>query len=487
MQNRVITVFFWSALIASWTALFLASFPVSCHASSPDTPRYLKVGGAVVDSTPVKLPACVNGGFLPRYCDIVDDPLHIRALVVDDGTFCFAFAVADVCILPDNVALEAKRRIAQRIPGLPVDRIACSSTHCHSAPSLMPLLGVPADENYVPFFIDKFVEAVVKAYENRQDAKIGYAQDFNSNDVFCRRFILKEGAAWTQDRDFTGSRGDIAQMNPGGKLDKIVRRTGQPDPTVSVVYFKTPDDKPLALLANYNTHYVGAKNLSADYFGVFCSEIGKRLNADERFTAVAPNGTSGDTNCIDFYNPDRKFDMFSVANAMADAAVRAINKMQFADWVPVRLVEQKISIGVRKGTADQLDKAQKYLDALKKEGKQVSSIEDAYALSTVKLNDWPDSKELTLQAIRLGDCAIALLPNETYSYTGTELRRYSPAAMTFTVGLANGYAGYLPTPEQFDLGGYTTWRTMSSFCEEQAEPKIRGQLQQMIQNLFQRN
>lgn len=464
--------------------LFGLIIAASCEVAKAETPKYLKVGGAVVDSTPVTLPVCVNGGFLPHYCDVVNDPLHIRALVVDDGTTCFAFAVADVCILPEDVANEAKRRVAAKIPALPVERIACSSTHCHSAPSLMALLGVPRDENYVPLFIDRFVEAVVKAYEARKDAKIGYAQDFNPDDVFCRRFILKDGAAWTQDRDFTGSRGDIAQMNPGGKLDKIVRRTGQPDPTVSVVYFKTPDDKPLAVLANYNTHYAGAKNLSADYFGVFCAEIGKRLNAGEAFTALAPNGTSGDTNCIDFYNPRRKFDMYSVANGMTDAAMRAIEKMTFADWVPVKMVEQKISVGVRKGTPEQVSKAKEHLAALEKAGKKVNSIDDAYALSTVNLADWPDQKELTLQAIRLGDCAIAFLPNETYSYTGTELRRFSPAGMTFTVGLANGYAGYLPTPEQFDLGGYTTWRTMSSFCEEQAEPKIRGQLLNMIQRLF---
>lgn len=455
-----------------------------CESAFAESPKFLKVGGAVVDSTPTHFPAIINGNFLPQYCDVVNDPLHVRALVIDDGTTCVAFAVADVCILPDDVANEAKRRIAEKIPALPVERIACSSTHCHSAPSLVALLGVPRDENYVPLFLDRFVEAVVKAYENRQDAKTGFAQDFNPNDVFCRRFILKEGAAMTVDRDFTGSHGDVAQMNPGGKLDRIVRRTGQADPTVSVVYFKTPDDRPLAVLANSNTHYAGSRNLSADYFGVFCTEIGKRLGADGNFTALAPNGTSGDTNCIDFFSPDRKFDMNSVANHMADAAERAIAKMKFADWVPVSMIEQKAKIGVRKGTPEQVAKAKQRLAELEKAGKEVSSIEDAYALSTVKLADWPDQKELTLQVIRLGDCAIAFLPNEAYSFTGTELRRFSPAGMTFTVGLANGYAGYLPTPEQFELGGYTTWRTMSSFCEEQAEPKIRGQLQSMIQTLF---
>ena len=30
-------------------------------------------------------------------------------------------------------------------------------------------------------------------------------------------------------------------------------------------------------------------------------------------------------------------------------------------------------------------------------------------------------------------------------------------ALRFTIELANGWYGYLPTPEQHELGGYETW------------------------------
>jgi hypothetical protein len=40
--------------------------------------------------------------------------------------------------------------------------------------------------------------------------------------------------------------------------------------------------------------------------------------------------------------------------------------------------------------------------------------------------------------------------------TGLELRKRSPLADTFTIELANGYNGYLPTPGQQALGGYET-------------------------------
>src|SRR5699024_11218734 len=38
----------------------------------------------------------------------------------------------------------------------------------------------------------------------------------------------------------------------------------------------------------------------------------------------------------------------------------------------------------------------------------------------------------------------------------------------FTIELANGYYGYLPTPAHHELGGYETWRARSSFLEVHA-------------------
>ena len=62
-----------------------------------------------------------------------------------------------------------------------------------------------------------------------------------------------------------------------------------------------------------------------------------------------------------------------------------------------------------------------------------------------------------LQAIRIGDLAIVSSPFETFAETGLEIKIRSPFKTTFTIELANGGYGYLPTPEQHRLGGYETW------------------------------
>jgi hypothetical protein len=53
----------------------------------------------------------------------------------------------------------------------------------------------------------------------------------------------------------------------------------------------------------------------------------------------------------------------------------------------------------------------------------------------------------------------------------------------FTIELANGYHGYLPPPDQFPLGGYTTWRARSSYLEVEAEPKIRAAVLALLEQV----
>ncbi|MBE6426857.1 MAG: hypothetical protein E7029_12920 [Planctomycetaceae bacterium] len=460
-----------------------ASFLSVCTVQAQEHPKYLKVGAAVVDSTPTVFPVTVNGGFLPSYAEKVHDPLHVRAIVIDDGTTCIAMLTADICILSDEVVRDAKAEIVKRIP-IPAERIMISATHCHSAPAVVLTHAAGIDENYLPLFREKLIEAAVKAYGNRQDARVAWGKDFDPKNVFCRRFLMKEGKASSVDPDLTGSTGDLAQMNPGSRIADAVCRTGNPNPAVYVVSFQTPEGKPLALMANYSTHYAGSRDISADYFGVFCEEIKKRLNADDSFFAVLTNGTSGDTNCIDFYDPGRTFDMYTVGNSVADAAFRACAKMTYQDWVPVKMTDVKMTVRMRKGTPEQVAKAKKHLADLEAAGKEVSTITDAYAINTVRMDGMPDLHEVTLQAIRIGDVGITILPNETYSATGHTIRAASKAPMTYTIGLANGAGGYLPTKEDFRLGGYTTWRTLSSWMEEGAEEKIRLKLIEMVNGLF---
>ena len=90
---------------------------------------------------------------------------------------------------------------------------------------------------------------------------------------------------------------------------------------------------------------------------------------------------------------------------------------------------------------------------------------------------------IALQALRIGDLTIASAPCEVFAETGLGIKKGSVAKATFMIELANGYGGYLPSPEQHEFGGYETWPARSSFLEVEAETKIRTTLLNLIRTV----
>ena len=118
-------------------------------------------------------------------------------------------------------------------------------------------------------------------------------------------------------------------------------------------------------------------------------------------------------------------------------------------------------------------KAQLQLEkAERRNGQLIPWTSDIYARETVLLSEYPREVPIILQTLRIGDLGIAAIPCEVFVEIGLELKRKSPLQPTFTIELANGYNGYLPTPEQHRLGGYETWRARSSYLETEASTKI---------------
>ena len=98
----------------------------------------------------------------------------------------------------------------------------------------------------------------------------------------------------------------------------------------------------------------------------------------------------------------------------------------------------------------------------------------------------PEEVEIQLQALRIGDLGIAAIPFETFTETGLELKDRSPFQDTFTIELANGSFGYLPTPPQHRLGGYETWLG-TNYVEKEATTKIVAALLEMFQRQLEDN
>ncbi len=448
----------------------LAFISTMCAAAEPK----LRAGAVAVDVTPMQFPISANGGFADRKATKANDPLHARCLVLDDGTTKLAIVVVDSCMLPRELLDEAKARASEKT-GIPTANMLVSATHTHTAPTSTGVFQSEPDAAYVKFLTGKIADGIIAANGQLKAAEAGWGVVKEPSQLFNRRWMMKPG---TLLKDPFGTATDRVKMNPGHENPALSEQAGTVDPDISILALRTPDGKPIALLANYSLHYVGdLPALSADYFGVFAERIAAKLakpDQDPAFVGILSNGTSGDVNNVDFKNAPLKSQpgerCRTVAEVVATAAKKAHDAAKFRGGITLAAAEREIELKVRKPTAEELKRANEILE---KAGNRVLNTPDeVYARETILIAKYPDAVKLKLQAFRIGDLGIVAIPCEVFTEIGLMIKAKSPLPQTFTIELANGYNGYLPTPAQHDLGGYETWRARSSYLEVKASDTI---------------
>ncbi len=450
--------------------------------------KVFRAGAFAMDILPTQFPVRVNGGMQDRETSSVHDPLHARCLVLDDGTTKIAIVVCDSCMIPREILDDAKQ-LAQQTTGIPTSRILISATHTHSAVAVGSVFQTDAEPEYQKYMAQQIAKGIQKANAQLEPARIGWAVGSDPTQVFNRRWHMKPGTALP---DPFGKE-DKVKMNPGIQNAALDKPAGPIDPEVPIISVIARDGRPIALLANYSLHYVGGwPALSADYFGAFAERIKQLLNAENAqpaFVGIMSNGTSGDINNINFAGPpvDRAAAANkneAVADSVAQAALAAWKTIEHRDWVELKMAEREIELGVRLPSAADIAYAKAILDKAGYEGestrKPLKERHEIYARETVLLAEYPPTVKAKLQAIRIGPVGIVTTPCETFVEIGLAIKKNSPLKPTFTIELANGYNGYLPTPEQHELGGYETWRARSSYLEKDASNKIYVMLMQLL-------
>jgi neutral ceramidase len=440
----------------------------------------LHAGAAAVEITPQQFPVNMPGGFNANYAEGAHDPLHARALVLEQGDCAVALVVVDNLGVGRELADEIKRLAAERC-GLVPEKILLAATHTHSAP--------PATAaGYRDILVEGTVQAIVRARESLRPAAVGHAAHPLPEEVFNRRWYLKPGKMPLNPFGEL----DQVKMNPSTSPDVLDRPAGPTDPDVTILSVQEPRSRaPLALLANYSLHYVGATPrglVSADYFGEFARLLPSRVRGGENFVAILANGTSGDINNIPFLvtrPPREPFEQIRlVASKVADAAWFASRKIDtHRAEVPLGMRQRSVTLRMRRPTAEQIERARAVL-AIKDEAERAKlpNLAENYARRTLSLAEGPETVEVLLQTVRIGDFAICAIPFEVFAEIGLELKRRSPFAQTMVIGLANGTYGYLPTPEQHQLGGYETWLGTNR-VQEDTSVILTDQLLEMLAEL----
>lgn len=450
----------------------LGCIVVSCLFGPSMARGELKAGAAIIDITPTQLPAIVNGGMMSNSANSVKTRLNARAIVLSDGNERIALVVADSCMMPRDLLDEAKQLASTRTKLRP-DRIMISATHTHSAASCMGALGTDADPNYVPLLRQKLVEAIVAAEANLESAEVGWGSASAPEYTALRQWVRRPDRLAM---DPFGNPTVRANMHAARNPDDAIGPAGPEDPELSIISFRSTQDKrPIAALANFSMHYFSDKPISADYFGLFSDGLQavmkERQPNAKNFVAMMSHGCSGDVWRRDYFlpapSPDVTIEEYS--QGLLAIATKAYDAIAYQANASLSMAEARLPMRYRVPDAQRLEWSKRVVaemgDRLPKSDTEV------YAREQLILHE-RQSTEIVVQAIRIGDIAIATTPCETYALTGIKLKLQSPSKKTMVIELANGGDGYIPPPEQHPLGGYNTWAARSAGLEVTAEPRI---------------
>ena len=448
--------------------------PVSCLAE--DSKPLFRAGAATSNITP-PLGELIVGGWKPIPARRIHDELYARCLVLDDGKAKLGIVLSDNVGIPQEVFDLAKEQVRQST-GLPAAHLLMAATHTHSATTARGHSNMIKESelnDYQKFLARRIADGVRQAFNQLEPARIAWGTVDEPTEVFNRRWFVSDARLLAN--PFGGI--DRVRMNPPRGSPALDRQAGPVDPQISFISVQSTTGRPIALLANYSLHYVGGVRngeVSADYFGYFARLIEETLGANNQsppFVGMLSNGTSGDVNNIDFrqksprkYEPYEK--MQEVAEKVATRVHEAHQQITFHDWVRLGAKQTAVALSVRKPSAEMLN----HFEGVKTSDAQTRHKREAiYAERIAKLQAAPDEVRVPLQTLRIGELGISAIPFETFAETGLELKEKSPFGHTFTIELANGSFGYLPTPEQHRLGGYETWLGTNN-VEIEASTKI---------------
>ena len=439
----------------------------------------LHAGAASVNIDPLKLPILKNGGFTQRTAAKVNDSLFARSLILQNQLDHIAICVVDSCMI-DRELCDRAKELAQKQTGIDANRILISATHTHAAPAAMRTLGCPADREYQQFLALKIAESINAATEQLRPAQAGWGVIEAGHMTNPRRWI------YLPHKMKTDPYGDVtvrAMMHPGHANPDTAGPSGPEDPDLTLLSIQDRQGQPLAVLGNFSMHYFGRQPLSSDYTGRVCELLEAELQGG---IALMSQGTSGDLQHRDYSKPANQGvfagteDPFAAyCEELAMLATKAIKGVRYKADIPLGMAESKLKLMRRLPDEARLAWADSVIE--KTEGAPGNRSE-VLAMESRWIHDNP-YEELKLQAIRIGDLGITAIPNEVFGITGLKLKMQSPLPLTMNIELANGATGYIPPPEQHELGGYTTWPARTAGLEVQAEPRIVETLLTLLEDV----
>lgn len=458
---------------------------------------------AALGQFPIRLLAQLKAGvgkldITDMNAGLVNDPLYVKALALDDGSTRMVMITLDVVAIEEigpikNGYLSKVRSKIEKELGIRPSNILINASHCHGI--------ARGDADLLT------VEAVKKAFANMSPVNVGVGTGYEDRIMENRRFKMKDGSQTDMRRAYS--------LPP----DEQIAGIGPVDPEIGILRLDKQNGETLAVVYNFAMHPIqGVPNggNTADIVGFASKVIEENLSPGAM--ALFLQGCGGDINPVSYKGVDNPADAEPLGNMLGLSVLKALKNIRATKSEKIKLINETMDLP-RANFAPRIESMQAYqskllqslqgtninlktfislvgkqnyseeypsfyshrylhdelvgrhdlarMDSLNKKDmdnyrKNIYTMEELTRvkenLSLLKKNHALAAGRTTINVemlgIKIGDFVLVTFPGELTVQIGLNIKKMSSREFTFVAGYTNGYIYYAPTAEQLrNTGG----------------------------------
>lgn len=371
----------------------------------------------------------------------VRDPLYARTLVLNTNGSRHVIVSVDSIFDSYGFVPDASMRIAGAL-GIDRDNVFITCTHTHSSP-LIDRNNTQEGAEYGPYVTERIVQSAIEANLDSVTANVSISAGAVRDVLYNRRPVLKNGRI-----------AELHQPLPKG----LLAEEGPVNETMTMVKFRTSGGKLMGALCHFGIHGVAvqcSELISSDCMG----RAIQRAETECGAVFLHLNGACGDIDPILMGNDEA----LETMSTRLYAGIRAILN---ANEHPTN---NSGAAKTHKGSFRAARRPTRPAAWLKRERKSLLGAAneqgdlrhhsgagyEAFLLAEEeKVSALPAEFDISYQILHWGPLVIAGIGGEVFTRSGLALQSMYPELYVLPVGLTGGAAGYLPTEEMYEQGGY---------------------------------